>query len=68
MTDEELVALVSTLVRTSDDRMHNYLQLDDTRVYLEPMSTLTQAKAQWADAHWVVKQLLKLGAKSGLED
>lgn len=63
MTDEELVALVSTIVRTSDDRMHNYLQLDDTRVYLEPTPTLTQAKAQWADAHWGRQAALEAGCE-----
>lgn len=63
MTDQELDTLASSIVRTNEDRTKNYIQVGEDRVALESQPTLEAAKAQWADAHWIVKQLVKLGLK-----
>jgi hypothetical protein len=52
-----------TFVRTSPDRMRNYIQIGDDRITLEQKETLREAKAQWADALWIVEQIMLRGAE-----
>ena len=45
-------------VKTSKDRMVNSIEIGDTSLKLERMPTLEMAKAQMADAIWVVQKIL----------
>lgn len=57
--------VASAVVRRSEDRSYNYLQVGDLRVGLAPQPTAIETKVQWADAEWLVLHLLRLGFDLG---
>lgn len=53
--------IARSVLHTSPDRMRNYIEIDGDRIDLEPKATLEEAKAQWADALWIIEQLIQRG-------
>jgi len=53
--------IARSVLHATPDRMRNYIELDGERIELEPKPTLEEAKAQWADALWIIEGLIKKG-------
>ena len=57
--------IAKDIVRTNEARTLNWLALGDATVTLDKQPTAELAKAQWADAHWIMMQALAKGASIG---
>ena len=65
MTEREWDLIVAQMVSLDRETWRVTIAVgpsEDDRVALEPKATPTAAKAQMADACWIVKQVLKRGA------
>ena len=63
-SDSTLKDAAREMVRTSEDRRLVTIVVGEVTLQLAPEPTLTEAKAQWADALWAVEQLLLKGRES----